>query len=144
MDMEAAVKFDGYKYRLEAIAGQIMNDTILLTDSQWLDYDRLYTSLNIWIHPVRLALEMARFSRLMDWTKPIGLMGFYSMFSGQEVQLMDMGEARLEEIRARIEDVEKFLEAFLTQYQRKDLPSWELVHPVNREDLFSPQIKARR
>ncbi|MDQ0887684.1 hypothetical protein QFZ81_002772 [Paenibacillus sp. V4I9] len=121
LDLKGAVEFEQYDEDLRSLALQEMNGMLGSSSRDWpYENDRLLLQMGMQIKPTELSYEMGRFSKLLGFETSIGLLEFFSLFTGNASGLLNIDEQKLRTLEQNMIKIEEFVSLFESKYRKAD------------------------
>lgn len=95
-----------------------MNGMLGSTTRDWpYEIDRLFLQMGMQIQPTELSYEMGRFSKLLGFGTSVGLLEFFSLFTGNASGLLNIDEQKLRTLEQSTIKIEEFITLFESKYR---------------------------
>lgn len=118
LDLKGAVEFEQYDEDLRSLALEEMDGMLGSTTRDWpYENDRLFLQVGMLIQPTELSYEMGRFSKLLGFETSIGLLEFFSLFTGNASGLLNIDEQKLRTLEQNMIKIEEFVTLFESKYR---------------------------
>ncbi|MDQ0914388.1 hypothetical protein [Paenibacillus sp. V4I5] len=118
LDLKGTVEFEQYDEDLRSLALEEMHGMLGSTTRDWpYEIDRLFLQMGMQIQPTELSYEMGRFSKLLGFETSVGLLEFFSLFTGNASGLLNIDEQKLRTLEQSTIKIEEFITLFESKYR---------------------------